>query len=72
MNKMRTQEIIHAVEELYFHRRFQDGIDLVNRAFDNNGAASIDNDSRQLLETYRDKCQHNLDIVTKALRLVIT
>ncbi|QPH05381.1 hypothetical protein C2857_003134 [Epichloe festucae Fl1] len=66
MNKMRTQEIIHAVEELYFHRRFQDGVDLVNRAFDNNGAASVDNDSRQLLETYRDKCQQNLDISTQA------
>ncbi|KAG6018900.1 hypothetical protein E4U41_003515, partial [Claviceps citrina] len=60
INKMRTQEVIHAVEELYFHREFQQAIDLVNRAFDHNGAALIDNDSRQLLESYKDKCQQRL------------
>ncbi|KAK2593881.1 hypothetical protein QQS21_008401 [Conoideocrella luteorostrata] len=60
INKMRTQEVIHAVEELYFHRRYQDGVDLVNRAFGNCGAEAIDNDSRQLLETYREKCQQKV------------
>ncbi|KAG5976359.1 hypothetical protein E4U55_007341 [Claviceps digitariae] len=60
-NKMHTQEVIHAVEELYFHRQFQQAIDLVDRAFDHNGEASVDNDSRQLLTTYREKCQHKLD-----------
>jgi len=63
-NKMRTQEVIHAVEELYFHRKFQQAIDLVDRAFDHNGEASVDNDSRQLLTTYREKCQRRLNTPT--------
>ncbi|KAG6006112.1 hypothetical protein E4U43_000489 [Claviceps pusilla] len=63
-NKMRTQEVIHAVEELYFHRQFQQAIDLVNRAFDHNGEASVDSDSRQLLTTYRERCQHRLNAAT--------
>ncbi|KAG5950914.1 hypothetical protein E4U53_004176 [Claviceps sorghi] len=63
-NKMRTQEVIHAVEELYFHRQFQLAIDLVDRAFDHDGEASVDNDSRQLLTTYKQKCQHRLTATT--------
>ncbi|KAG6184252.1 hypothetical protein E4U24_002479 [Claviceps purpurea] len=65
-NKMRTQDVIHAVEELYFHRTFQQAIDLVDRALDGpDGAASVDNDSRQLLETYREKCQRRLNAPTQ-------
>lgn len=63
---MRTQDVIHAVEELYFHRTFQQAIDLVDRALDGpDGAASVDNDSRQLLETYREKCQRRLNAPTQ-------
>ncbi|KAG6003750.1 hypothetical protein E4U21_001753 [Claviceps maximensis] len=65
-NKMHTQEVIHAVEELYFHRQFQQAIDLVNQAFGHNGAASVDNDSRQLLTTYREKCQLKLNASTRS------
>ncbi|KAG6108958.1 hypothetical protein E4U13_006178 [Claviceps humidiphila] len=65
-NKMHTQDVIHAVEELYFHRTFQQAIDLVNSALDGpDGAASVDNDSRQLLETYREKCQRRLTVPTQ-------
>ncbi|OAA42282.1 hypothetical protein NOR_05131 [Metarhizium rileyi] len=59
-NKMRTQELVHAVEELYFFRRYQEGIDLVRRAFENGGAAALDDDSRQLLESYEKKCHRML------------
>ncbi|KAG5928956.1 hypothetical protein E4U42_007588 [Claviceps africana] len=62
--KMHTQEVIHAVEELYFHRKFQLAIDLVDRAFGHNGEASVDSDSRQLLTAYRKKCQHKLRATT--------
>ena len=59
-NKMRSQELIHAVEELYFLRRFQEGAELVQRALENGGAKVLDSDSRQLLETYKSKCQQKL------------
>ncbi|KAK9445457.1 hypothetical protein VB005_00568 [Metarhizium brunneum] len=59
-NKMRTQELIHAVEELYFFRRYQEGADLVKRALENGGAETLDNDSRQLLESYEKKCSQKI------------
>lgn len=59
-NKMRTQELIHAVEELYFFRQYQQGIDLIQGAVANGGAEALDNDSRQLLEAYEKKCQQKL------------
>jgi hypothetical protein len=57
---MRTQELVHAVEELYFFRRYQEGIDLIQRAFDKGGADVFDNDSRQLLESYKTKCEQKM------------
>lgn len=57
---MRTQELIHAVEELYFFQRYQEGVDLIKRAFENGGADALDNDSRQLLESYEKRCQQRI------------
>ncbi|EFY86913.1 hypothetical protein J3458_005786 [Metarhizium acridum] len=59
-NKMRTQELVHAVEELYFFRRYQEGVNLVKRALENGGAETLDNDSRRLLESYEKKCRQKM------------
>ncbi|KHN96587.1 uncharacterized protein MAM_05530 [Metarhizium album ARSEF 1941] len=59
-NKMRTQELVHAVEELYFFRRYQEGVDLIARALENGGAEALDNDSRRLLESYEIKCRQRM------------
>ncbi|GAO17916.1 uncharacterized protein UV8b_00393 [Ustilaginoidea virens] len=55
-SKMRTQQVIHAVEELYFYRQYHKAADLVARAFANGGREAIDDDSRRLLDTYRSMC----------------
>ncbi|KAF4494223.1 hypothetical protein FAGAP_9621 [Fusarium agapanthi] len=52
--KMDIQEVIHAVEEHYFFRRYREAEQLaVEVLTDGQG---LDRDSRQLLEAYRDRC----------------
>ncbi|KAF5019132.1 hypothetical protein F66182_8868 [Fusarium sp. NRRL 66182] len=53
-SKMDIQEVIHAVEEHYFFRRYQEAEKLASDALI--GSEGLDKDSRQLLETYQDKC----------------
>lgn len=66
INKMRTQEVVHAVEELYFRCRFAQGIDLVNEAFQRGGAEAVDKDTQKLLEEYRRKCLLRLQTCTQS------
>lgn len=55
---MDIQELIHAVEELYFFRKYEQAEKLVNNALA--GSHGIDRDSNQLLSTYRQRCQTKL------------
>ncbi|KAF5696713.1 hypothetical protein FMUND_15621 [Fusarium mundagurra] len=52
--KMDIQEVIHAVEEHYFFRRYKEAEQLAGEALKN--GQGLDRDSRQLLEAYRDRC----------------
>ncbi|KAF4341357.1 hypothetical protein FBEOM_4706 [Fusarium beomiforme] len=52
-SKMDIQEVIHAVEEHYFFRRYREAEQLAGDAL--NGGDGLDRDSRQLLETYKDR-----------------
>ncbi|KAF5658518.1 hypothetical protein FBULB1_3532 [Fusarium bulbicola] len=52
--KMDIQEVIHAVEEHYFFRRFREAEQLAAEALKD--GQGLDRDSRQLLEAYRDRC----------------
>ncbi|KAF5234112.1 hypothetical protein FANTH_12338 [Fusarium anthophilum] len=52
--KMDIQEVIHAVEEHYFFRRFRAAEQLAAEALKD--GQGLDRDSRQLLEAYRDRC----------------
>ncbi|KAF9768677.1 hypothetical protein IL306_013989 [Fusarium sp. DS 682] len=53
-SKMDIQEVIHAVEEHYFFRRYREAEQLAGDAL--SGSDGLERDSRQLLETYKDRC----------------
>ncbi|KAM5352630.1 hypothetical protein ACJ41O_005352 [Fusarium nematophilum] len=57
-SKMDIQELIHAVEELYFFRRYQDAALLAGDALA--GSDGLDRDSQKLLATYQERCQKKL------------
>ncbi|CAJ0539141.1 Ff.00g069030.m01.CDS01 [Fusarium sp. VM40] len=54
-SKMDIQEAIHAVEEHYFFRRYNEAEHLASDILV--ASDGLDPDSRQLLETYQAKCQ---------------
>ncbi|TQV95301.1 hypothetical protein IF1G_06288 [Cordyceps javanica] len=58
-SKMDVQELLHAVEELYFFRRYREAADLAAEVLSGGGGsgAALDADSRQLLEKYEAKCR---------------
>ncbi|KAF4943941.1 hypothetical protein FGADI_13022 [Fusarium gaditjirri] len=51
--KMDIQEVIHAVEEHYFFHRYREAEQLAADALED--GQGLDRDSRQLLETYKDR-----------------
>ncbi|KAK7431960.1 hypothetical protein QQZ08_001580 [Neonectria magnoliae] len=57
-SKQLLQELIHAVEELYFFRRYEHSTQFISEAL--SGSNDLDDDTRQLLHIYRDKCQKKL------------
>ncbi|KAI8669472.1 hypothetical protein NCS57_00762500 [Fusarium keratoplasticum] len=59
-SKMDIQELIHAVEELYFFRRYHEAAQLATEALA--GSDGLDRDSRQLLDAYQGKCQIKLNL----------
>lgn len=59
--KHEAQELLHAVEELYFFRRFEEAASLVGRIFEGEaGGNGLDGDIADLLRTYERKCNEKL------------
>ncbi|KAI1331810.1 hypothetical protein F5Y16DRAFT_244257 [Xylariaceae sp. FL0255] len=54
VTKPEAQELLHAVEELYFFGRFSDGKELARRAL--GGESGLDEDTRKTLSYYEQKC----------------
>ncbi|RFU81193.1 hypothetical protein TARUN_1039 [Trichoderma arundinaceum] len=55
-NKQHVQEVLHAAEELYFFRRYQDVIDLVSQVLTLEGdKGGLDEETRQLLSMYQSR-----------------
>lgn len=60
-NKHQIQEIIHAVEELYFFRRFGDAINFMQKVFESETEAKLlDEATKVLLTAYKNRCQQVL------------
>ncbi|ROV99602.1 hypothetical protein VPNG_07715 [Cytospora leucostoma] len=61
LSKQEAQELLHAVEELYFYRRYDEAVAFVGRVFEGDGAGEgLERDVRDLLKTYEQKCQGKL------------
>lgn len=48
------------MEELYFFRQYQAGIDVVQKALSEDSVEAFDEDSRKLLRLYEEKCKKKL------------
>ncbi|EHK25667.1 uncharacterized protein TRIVIDRAFT_19500 [Trichoderma virens Gv29-8] len=60
-NKQHVQEVIHAAEELYFFRRYQQVIDLVSKVLALEGdKGGLDEESRELLSMYQSRCRQKI------------
>ncbi|RYO85245.1 hypothetical protein DL766_000111 [Monosporascus sp. MC13-8B] len=57
VSKPEAQALLHAVEELYFFRRYAEGAAFVRRVLDDGGGVpELDGDTRDLLRYYEKKC----------------
>jgi hypothetical protein len=57
VSKPLGQELLHAVEELYFFRRYNEALDFVRKVLgEEENAIKLDGDTRDLLGYYERKC----------------
>lgn len=56
--KLHVQEIIHAVEELYFFRKYDEAVKFVDQVL--YGSKGLDDETQELLSTYKEKAQQKL------------
>lgn len=62
VSKQEGQELLHAVEELYFYRRYGEAVAFIGRVFEGAGeAVGVDRDVRYLLGAYERKCLAKMD-----------
>lgn len=54
---MDIQEVLHAVEELYYFRRYHDAIEFTAKILNGESREVLDAESLQLLEKYDTKCK---------------
>ncbi|PHH74850.1 hypothetical protein CDD80_2787 [Ophiocordyceps camponoti-rufipedis] len=52
-SKQDIQQLLHAVEELYFFRRYRDAVSLIDTITSDGSSQVLDHDTRQLLVVYR-------------------
>ncbi|OAA56891.1 hypothetical protein ISF_07407 [Cordyceps fumosorosea ARSEF 2679] len=56
-SKMDIQELLHAVEELYFFRHYREAAELAAQALQEESRPALDADALRLLEKYETKCR---------------
>jgi hypothetical protein len=59
-NKQHVQQALHAVEELYFFRRYQEAADLAAKILNEGGLGDSEPEAKSLLEKYKQQCQQKL------------
>ncbi|KAK4211427.1 hypothetical protein QBC37DRAFT_426928 [Rhypophila decipiens] len=61
--KPEAQEILHAVEELYFFRRYTEGLDFTQRVLGDEHSSSscpLDDETKSLLKYYGERCKQRI------------
>lgn len=59
--KQEAQELLHAVEELYFGRQWDEAVAFVGRVLEGEGGADgLDSDVRDALKVYEGKCREKM------------
>jgi hypothetical protein len=64
-SKPEAQEILHAAEELYFFRRYEEVVRFVERVFsegDGKGEESLDGDTKKLLRYYEENARERMGV----------
>ncbi|PFH58225.1 hypothetical protein XA68_14004 [Ophiocordyceps unilateralis] len=59
--KQALQELLHAVEELYFFGRYRDALCFIDTVNSDGSHHALDHDTRHLLLVYRQSCQQKLN-----------
>ena len=54
-SKPQAQEVLHAIEELYFFRRYAEGASCARKVLDTSSDA-LDNENRAAVALYEEKC----------------
>ncbi|KAK0739951.1 hypothetical protein B0T21DRAFT_330275 [Apiosordaria backusii] len=60
ISKPQAQDLLHAVEELYFYRRYTEAVEFLDRIWADGGEAKIDGETRELLRKYEGRCKFRL------------
>ena len=60
MSKPAAQMLVHAVEELYFFRRYAEAAAFVRRVMDKGNGGVLDAEVRELMETYERRSLYKL------------
>jgi len=59
--KMALQQVVHAIEELYYFRRYQEALDFIKTLHDDGSRRAFDPDTRNLVDTYEARCYRKLN-----------
>jgi hypothetical protein len=59
-NKQHVQQALHAVEELYFFRRYQEAADLAAKILGEGELGNSESETKALLEKYKQQCRRKL------------
>ncbi|KAH8902716.1 hypothetical protein BR93DRAFT_972426 [Coniochaeta sp. PMI_546] len=62
VSKPQAQELVHAVEELYFFRRHGEAVEFIRRVWREGGSegGGLDSDTRELLAYYERRCEERM------------
>ncbi|KFA61407.1 hypothetical protein S40285_03579 [Stachybotrys chlorohalonatus IBT 40285] len=58
-NKQHIQEVLHAVEELYFFRRYQEAVDFIVKVL-HGASQALDENTKNLLGVYMSRCRERM------------
>jgi len=64
--KPEAQEVLHAVEELYFFRRYEEAARFIGRIFseeEGKGEKSLDADTQKSLRLYEERARVRMEVV---------